>query len=67
MTNKEMTEQPLFKRLCELAGIKATKRQASKWQNGRGRARTKWERLSQSEKMETALEFKKKQEAHDDA
>ena len=38
--NKMFAEQdPTFKKACELAKIKATKRQASKWRNGKGLAK----------------------------
>jgi hypothetical protein len=36
--NAELQEQPLFRRACEVAGIPVTKRQASKWNNGYGKA-----------------------------
>lgn len=39
MTNKEFSEQDkIFNKACEIAGIKSTKRQASKYRNGKGLA-----------------------------
>lgn len=39
MTNKEFsTQNELFKKACEKVGIPATKRQASKWRSGKGKA-----------------------------
>ena len=38
ITNRRFTT-PVFLRACELAKIKPTKRQASKWRNKRGLAR----------------------------
>lgn len=32
-------DTPVFRRACELASIPPTKRQASKWRNGKGLAR----------------------------
>lgn len=38
-TNREFSSRnELFQVACELAGVPATKRQASKWRNRRGRA-----------------------------
>lgn len=34
--NKAVIGQPAFKSACEAAGIKTTKRQASKWNNQKG-------------------------------
>ena len=39
ITNKEYAVLPHFLELCELAGIKPTKRQASKFRNKRGALR----------------------------
>jgi hypothetical protein len=36
--NKAVFEQPAFKSACEAAGVAITKRQASKWNNGKGAA-----------------------------
>lgn len=39
MTNKEFSEQDkVFNKACNIAGINPTKRQASKYRNGRGLA-----------------------------
>ena len=39
MTNKEFTEQDVaFQKACEKVGIPITKRQASKWRSGKGKA-----------------------------
>lgn len=39
MDNYEFSKTDLlFKKACELAGVKATTRQASKWRNKKGRA-----------------------------
>jgi hypothetical protein len=39
MTNKIFAEQDEpFKKACEKVGITATKRQASKWRSGKGKA-----------------------------
>lgn len=41
MTNKEFSNQDaLFREACKLARIEPSKRQASKYRNGRGLART---------------------------
>lgn len=36
--NKAVFGQPTFKHACEAAGVAVTKRQASKWNNGKGAA-----------------------------
>lgn len=42
MNNREFSQSDLiFKKACEEAGVKATKRQASKFRNGKGRAFSK--------------------------
>lgn len=38
-TNAQFSKNPLFQRACQIAGIPATSRQASKWRQGRGLAR----------------------------
>ena len=38
MTNREFIKNGVFVKSCELAGVKATKRQASKFRAGKGRA-----------------------------
>ena len=39
VTNEKFSEiDPLFKDACDLAGVKPTSRQASKWRNQRGSA-----------------------------
>ena len=38
MTNREMTKMDWFRKHCENANVKPTKRQASKYRNGKGRA-----------------------------
>ena len=38
MTNVAYSATPAFKELCDLAGIKPTKRQASKFRNKHGKA-----------------------------
>ncbi len=37
-TNREF-RTPVFERACKMAGIPATKRQASRWRNSKGLAR----------------------------
>jgi hypothetical protein len=36
MTNKEFTKDEIFVKCCEEAGTKVTRRQASKFRNGKG-------------------------------
>jgi len=38
MTNKKYMKEPRFIKMCELANIEPTRRQASKFKNGKGRA-----------------------------
>lgn len=39
MTNKEFAEKDrVFKKACEIAKVKSTRRQASKWRNRKGTA-----------------------------
>lgn len=40
VSNQEFTRNPLFVKACEIAQVPATRRQASKWRNRRGRAYT---------------------------
>jgi len=37
--NTTVMSQPAFQKACEVAGIPVTRRQASKWRQGRGLAR----------------------------
>lgn len=57
-TNKEMSKaNPRFHNACEKAGVEPTKRQASKWRNGKGLAFIY--RLGKSERfIKEAKEFK---------
>jgi hypothetical protein len=38
MTHNRQFSTPVFVRACKLAGLQPTKRQASKWRNGKGKA-----------------------------
>jgi len=38
VSNRQFTENPLFRKACSLSGVSPTKRQASKWRNQRGEA-----------------------------
>jgi hypothetical protein len=39
MTNANFTKDAVFQKACEIAGVKATRRQASKFRNRKGAAR----------------------------
>jgi len=39
MTNKEMAKDKVFVKACEITKVEPTKRQAAKFQNGKGTAR----------------------------
>jgi len=49
LTNKQLTNNPLFKKACKLAGVDPSPRQASKFFNGRRGQALKFKHEAQQE------------------